>query len=78
MLDIHNNFLHLENYEYVLMLLRGNLAEILVKVDPKLYIKCVITSKQGVPVLCVKLTKALYVMFRRVVLFYKKLRSHLE
>ena len=33
MLDIENDFLHAENDEYVLMLLRGKLAELLVKVD---------------------------------------------
>ena len=43
MLDIENYFLQAENYEYVLILLRGKLAELLVKVDPKLYRKYVIT-----------------------------------
>ena len=42
-LDIENYFLQAENYEYVLILLRGKLAELLVKVDPKLYRKYVIT-----------------------------------
>ena len=43
MLDIENVFMHAENDEYMLMLLRGKLAELLVKVDPKLYGKYVIT-----------------------------------
>ena len=60
------------------MLLRGNLAEILVNVDPKLYQKYVITLEYGVPILYVKLNKALYGMLRSTMLFYKNLRSHLE
>ena len=77
-LDIQNAFLHAENNEYVLMLLCGELAELLVKVDPSLYRNYVITSKQGVPMLYVKLTKSLYGMLRSAMLFYKKLRGHLE
>ena len=78
MLYIDNYFLHTENDEYVLMLIGGKLAELLVKVNPKLYIKYVITSKQGVSMLYVKLTKALYGILRSAMLFYKKLRIHLE
>ena len=77
-LDIQNGFLHSENDEYVLMLLRGKLSELLVKVDPSLYRKYIITSKQGVSMLYVKLTKDLYGMLRSAMLFYKKLRGHLE
>ena len=51
------------------MLLCGKLAELLVKVDPKLYRKYVITSKQGGPMLYVKLTKALYVIMCSAMLF---------
>ena len=60
------------------MLICSKLAELLVKVDPKLYRKYVIKSKQGVPMLYVKLTKALYGMLRSAMLFYKNIRSHLE
>ena len=69
MLDIKNYFLHTENDKYVLIMLRGKLAELLVKLDPKLYQKYVITSKQGVPILYVKPTKAIYGMFRSTILF---------
>ena len=37
MLDTENAFMHVENDEYVMILLCGKLAEIIVKVDPKLY-----------------------------------------
>ena len=76
MLDIDNAFIHTENDKYVLIMIRGKLAELLVKVDPKLYRKYVIKSKQGVPMLYVKLTKALYGMLRIAMRFYKNLRSH--
>ena len=38
-LNIQNAFLHAESYEYVLMLLRGNLSELIFKVDTNLYRK---------------------------------------
>ena len=69
MLDIKNDFLHTENDKYVLIMLRGKLAELLVKLDPKLYQKYVITSKQGVPILYVKPTKVIYEMLRSTMLF---------
>ena len=50
----------------------------MVKVDPYMYREYVTTSKKGVPVLYVKLDKALYGMLRVALLFYKKLRRDLE
>ena len=78
MLDIQNTFLHTDNDEYIFMVLREKLAELIVKVDPSLYSKYVIPSKQGLPMLYVKLTKALYGMLISAMLFYKKLRENLE
>ena len=46
--------------ELVIMILRGELCEILCKVDPKLYTKYVTVDKRGKPVLYVQLHKALY------------------
>ena len=77
-LDIENYFLHAENEENVLMLIRGKIAEQLFKVDPKLCGKYVITLKQGGPILYVKLAKDFYVILRRAMLFYKNIRIHLE
>ena len=62
----------------MLILLHGKLSELLFKVDTKLYQKYLITSNQGVPMIYVKLTKALYGMLLSAMLFYKNLRSHLE
>ena len=77
-LDIQNAFLHAENDVYVIMLLRVKLDELVVNVNSSFQSKYVITSKQGVPMLYVKLTKALYGMLRSAMLFYKNLRGHLE
>ena len=60
------------------MLLCDKLEELLVKVDPKFYRKYVITPKQRMPMLYTKLTKDLYGILQGAILFYKKLRSHLE
>ena len=50
----------------------------MVKVDPSLYRKYVTMLKNGVPMLYVQLSKALYGILRAALLFYKKLRSDLE
>ena len=60
------------------MLLRGRLAKMMVKIDPSLYRKYVTFSQKGVPMLYVRLSKALYGMLRATLLFYKRLRSNLE
>ena len=57
------------------MLLRGDLAELLVKVDPKLYRKYLITLKQGLSMLYVKLTKTFYGVLSYVVMFYNKIEA---
>ena len=75
---VANAFLYADNDEYILMLLRGKLVELTVKVDPSLYRKYVTTSKNGVPMLYVQLSKALYGMLRAALLFYMRLRSDLE
>ena len=51
-MDVANACLHANNDEDVLMLLRGKLAELMVKVDPSMYREYVTTSKKGVPMLC--------------------------
>ena len=77
-LDIANAFLHATNDKKVLMLLWGKLAEMMVAVDPELYRKYVIYTSKGVPMLFVRLSKALYGMLRAVLLFYKRLRSDVD
>ena len=77
-LYIATAFLHADNDEHTVMLLCGKLCELLVQVDPKLYHKDVITSKKGVPMLYVKLNRALYGLLKAALLFYKKFRGRIE
>ena len=60
-LDIANAFLQADNDETV-NLLRGKLAEMMVRIDPTLYREYVTYSANRVPVLYVRLSKALYGM----------------
>ena len=79
--DVPGAFLHTDvdpNDETVHMVLRGVLAELMVKVDPKLYTKYVIHDKKGRMVLYVTMQKALYGMLKSALLFYKKLVGDLE
>ena len=45
--DLPNAYLNTDNNEETIMLLKGELAELMVQVDPKLYQKYVTTSKKG-------------------------------
>ncbi len=59
------------------MLLYGQIAELIVLVEPKLYHEC-IRYENGKAVLYVRMTKALYRMLKSVLWFYKKLWADLE
>ena len=68
-MNIPDTFLNTENDEFLLMILRGKLAELMVQLDPKLYRKYVITSSRGELMLYVKLNKALYGLLKSALLF---------
>ena len=53
-------------------------SDMMVQVDPKVYRKYVTTTQKGVPILYVKLNKALYGLLKSALLFYRKLRGDLE
>jgi hypothetical protein len=59
------------------MQLDGVLAELMVKVEPKLYRKYITTNAKGKPVLYVQLEKAVYDMMKSDLLFYHKLVADL-
>jgi hypothetical protein len=61
----------------VLMKMEGTMAELLVKLDPKLYQKCIQTNN-GKPVMYVKLQKALYGTLQALPLFWKNLTATLK
>jgi hypothetical protein len=75
--DLPGAFLHTVTDEKVIMVLRGELCELMVKVDPKLYRKFVSKDKRGKPVLYVQLYKSLYGLMRSALLFYRKLKAEL-
>ena len=77
-LDIANAFLQAGNGKAINMLLRVEQAEMVVRIDPTLYREYVTYSTNGVPVMYVRLSRALYGMLRAVLLFYKRLQSDLE
>ena len=60
------------------MSIRGELADLMVKVDPMLYRKFITKDRKGNSVLYVQLYKSLYGLMRSALLFYRKLRKELE
>ena len=50
----------------------------MVRIDPTLYRKYVAYSANGVPILYVRVSKALYGILRVALLFYKRLQSNME
>lgn len=64
--------------EDVLMVLRGELADMMVQIAPQIYRKYVTVDRKGMPILYVKLQKALYGLMQASLLFYRKLRKELE
>ena len=60
------------------MLLKEQLEELMVQIDPQMYRKHIITSSKGEPMLYVRLSKALYGLLQSALLFYSKLRGELE
>ena len=71
-------FLHTEFDENILMVLRGELAEMMVHLAPQIYRPCVNMDRKGTPILYVRLKTSLYGLLRSSLLFYRKLRVELE
>jgi hypothetical protein len=71
--DIPSVFVNTDVDEDVLMVLKGELAEMMVHIAPQIYWKHITVDKKGTPVLYVKLQKALYRLMRASLLFYQKL-----
>jgi hypothetical protein len=62
----------------VLMVLKGDLTEMMVQIAPVIYRKYVTLDKKGTKILYVKLQKALYGLMRASLPFYHKLRKEFE
>ena len=76
-MDMPGAFLHADTDEEVHMLLRGQLAELMVKIDPKLYRPYITKNGRGESIMFVKMQKAMYGMMRASLLFYLKLVDEL-
>jgi len=76
--DIPSAFVNTDVDEDVLMVLKGELADMMIQIAPQVYRKYITINKKGTPILYVKLKKALYGLMRGSLLFYRKLRRELE
>jgi hypothetical protein len=75
--NIPGAFMQADMDEVIHMKLKGPLARLLTRVNPKVYIEY-ITIEKGKPVLYVQLMKALYGTLQAPLLFWQNLSGHLE
>jgi hypothetical protein len=76
--EVLNIFVNMDIDENVHMVLKGELTEMMVHIAPQIYCKHITVDKKGMPVLYVKLQKALYGLMRVSLLFYRELKKELE
>ncbi len=76
--DAPSTFVNTYVDEDVLMVLKGELAEMMVQIAFQVYRKYVTMYRKGISILYVKLQKALYGLMRASLLFYRKLRKELK
>jgi hypothetical protein len=77
-LPISPLFLKAYDDKDMIMLQKGCLAKLMVKVDPTLYCKYIIHDKKYQPHLYVKLSKAIYGLLKSALLFYRKFVNDLK
>jgi hypothetical protein len=75
-IDIPGVFLHTNNDDYMITMIVGMLAELMIETNPRLY-RQYIVLEEGRSVLYLQLQKALYGMMKSVCFFYKKLVAEL-
>jgi hypothetical protein len=76
--DVPGAYLTAEMDEEVCMCLRGEQAELMVKMVPKIYRKYIYVGADKKPIKYVKLQKALYGCIRSALLFYLELLNDLD
>eukprot|EP00957_Ditylum_brightwellii_P047646 3619845-Ditylum_brightwellii.AAC.1 len=64
--------------EYLLMVFRGRLAELMVITVPEIYYKYIKVDRKGKPILYLQLQKALYRCLKSSLIFYKRLTEDLQ
>jgi hypothetical protein len=70
-------FVNTDVDENVLMVLKGELAEMMVHIAPQIYLKYITVDRKRSLLIYVKLQKAMYGLMRLSLLFYRKLRKEL-
>jgi hypothetical protein len=76
--NVPSAFVNTDVDEDVIMVLKGELADLMTQIAPEVYRKYVTVDRKGTPILYVKLQKALYGLMRASLLFYRKLRKEFE
>ena len=71
-------YLQADKNEQIIMLSCGKVVELIVCANPILYQPYITYLLKEVPILCVRLSKALYGIPRDALLFYKRRRKDLE
>jgi len=73
--DVEGAYLHSDMDEFVLMVVEGDMVDILVQANPARYERFVYTTKSGKKLLYVRLQKALYGCIQSAMLWWKLLTS---
>lgn len=73
MVDLPSTYLHADNDTILHMELRGKLVELMARVDPSLYRKYISSDDKEMPILYIRLNKAIYRLLKSALLFYQKL-----
>jgi hypothetical protein len=76
--DILSTFINADVDKNALMVLKGELAEMMVHIVLQIYQNHIMVNKERSAVLYVKLQKALYGLMRASLLFHQKLQMELE
>ncbi len=76
--NVPSAFVNTDIDKDVLMVLKGELAEMMVQIVPQIHQKYITMDKKGRKILYVKLRKVLYGLMRASVLFYRKLRKEFK
>jgi hypothetical protein len=76
--NVPSAFVNTDVDKDMLLVLKGELAEMMVQIAPQIYQKYITMDKKGTKILYVKLQKALYGLMRASLLFYRKLRKEFK
>ncbi len=76
--DVPSAFVNTDVDEDVVMVLKGELADMMIQIAPEVYRRYMMVDRKGTKVLYVKLQKALHGLMRASLLFYQKLRKEFK